>query len=52
MAKCAYEISMDIKTDDAQSFVELDTPGSKLMIQEKDNNTVLQSYFQTDSGNI
>jgi len=52
MAKCAYEISMDIKTDDSQSFVELDTPGSKLMLQEKDNNTVLQSYFQTDSGNI
>ena len=52
MVKCTYEISMDIKTDDPQSFVELDTPGSKLIIQKIDNNTVLKSYFQTDSGNI
>lgn len=52
MVRCAYEISMDINTDDTQSFVELDSPGSKLTIQDIDNNTVLKSYFQTDSGNI
>jgi hypothetical protein len=52
MVKCAYEISMDISTDDQQSFVELDSPGSKLTIQKIDNNTVLKSYFQTDSGNM
>jgi hypothetical protein len=52
MVKCSYEISMDIKADDPQSFVELDTPGSKLMIQKKDNKTVLKSYFQTDFGTV
>jgi hypothetical protein len=52
MIKCTYEISMDINTDDQQSFVELDSPGSKLTIQKMDNNTVLKSYFQTDSGNM
>jgi hypothetical protein len=52
MVKCTYEISMDIKTDDPQSFVELDTPGSKLIIQKIDNNTILKSYFQNDSENI
>jgi hypothetical protein len=52
MVKCAYDISMDISADDPHSFVELDTPGSKLMIQEKENNTILTSYFETDSGNL
>jgi len=52
MVKCAYEISMDMHTDDPQSFVELDSPGSKLTIQDIDNNIVLKSYFQTDSGNM
>jgi hypothetical protein len=52
MVKCSYEISMGIKTDDPQSFVELDTPGSKMRIKEIDNKTALNSYFRTDSGNI
>ena len=47
MVKCTYEISMNISTDDPQSYVELDSPGSKLMIQNIDNNTILKSYFQT-----
>jgi hypothetical protein len=49
MIKCTYEISMCICTDDQQSYVELDSPGSKLIIQKIDNKTVLKSYFQTDS---
>ena len=52
MVKCSYEISMGIKTDDPQSFVELDTPGSKMRIKEIDNKIALNSYFRTDSGNI
>ena len=52
MVKCAYDVSMDMSTDDPRSFVELDTPGSKLMIQEEENNTILTSYFETESGNI
>ena len=52
MVKCAYEISMDMNADDHQSFVELDSPGSKLIIQEIDNKTVLKSYFKNVSGNI
>jgi hypothetical protein len=52
MVKCAYEISMDINTDDPQSFVEFDSAGSKLIVREIDNNTVLKSYFQTDSGDM
>lgn len=50
--KCDYEISMDMNADDPQSFVELNTPGSKLIIQEINNSTVLESYFQIDSTNI
>ena len=49
MFKCTYEISMSISTDDQRNYVELDSPGSKLIIQKIDNNTALKSYFQTDS---
>jgi hypothetical protein len=52
MVKCTYEVSIDINTDDQRSFVELDSPGSKLIIQKIDNNTVLKSYYQTDSENM
>jgi hypothetical protein len=52
MVKCAYEISMDVNTDDQQSFVELDSPGSKLIIQKVDNNIILKSCFKNDSNNV
>lgn len=52
MVKCTYEISMDVSTDDQQSFVELDSPGSKLIIQKIDNSAMLKSYFQSDLVNI
>jgi len=52
MVKCTYEISMGISTDDPQSYVELYSPGSKLVIYKINNNTVLRSYFQTSSGSM
>lgn len=52
MVKCTYEITMDIDTDDPQSFVELQSPGSKLIIHRIDNNTKLTSYFQTNPSTI
>ena len=52
MFKCTYEISMGISTDDPQSYVELYSPGSKLVIYKINNNTVLRSYFQTISGSM
>ncbi|AKB77151.1 hypothetical protein MSHOH_0668 [Methanosarcina horonobensis HB-1 = JCM 15518] len=52
MVKCAYQISMDIKTDDVHSFVELNSPGSKLVIQEINNRVILKSYFESSSGDI
>jgi hypothetical protein len=52
MVKCTYEISMDMKADDRQSFVELDTPGSKLLFQDIGNDTILKSFYQDDSGNV
>lgn len=52
MFKCTYEISMGISTDDPQSYVELYSPGSKLVIRKLNNNIVLKSYFQNISGNM
>ena len=52
MVKCTYNISMDINADDPQSFVELDTPGSKMLFQDIGNDTILKSFFQDDSGNV
>ena len=52
MFKCTYEISMGVSTDDKQSYVELDSPGSKLIIHKIDSNTILKSYFQTDSSSL
>lgn len=52
MVKCTYEISMDLSTDDQQSFVELDSPGSKLIIQKINNSAMLKSYFQSDLRSI
>ncbi|MHC1755120.1 MAG: hypothetical protein AB9861_06755 [Methanosarcina sp.] len=50
MVKCAYEISMDMNTDDPQSFIELDSPGSRLIIQEIEDQTLLKSYYRDSSG--
>ncbi|MDQ1276478.1 MAG: hypothetical protein QG610_2056, partial [Euryarchaeota archaeon] len=52
MVKCTYQILMNLKTDDAHSFVELNSPGSKLIIQEINGRVVLKSYFENSSGNI
>jgi len=52
MVKCTYQISMDIKTDDARSFIELNSPGSKLVIKEVNNRVLLISYFESSSGDI
>ena len=53
MFKCTYEISMSINTDDPQSYLELYSPGSKLVIRKTDNNSiVLKSYYQNVSGSM
>ncbi len=52
MVKCTYQISMDIKTDDTRSFIELNSPGSKLVIKEVNNRVLLISYFESSSGGI
>jgi hypothetical protein len=52
MVKCTYIFSIDIDADDKNSFIELDSPGSRLIIQEIGNNTILTSYFQVPSGDI
>ncbi len=52
MAKCTYQISIDLKMDDPESFVELNTPGSKLILQKVNNNIILESYFKNSSGDI
>lgn len=52
MAKSAYEVSMDVNTDDPESFVELDSPGSRLLIQNIENHTMLKSYYRDQSGEI
>ncbi|WP_231585469.1 MULTISPECIES: hypothetical protein [unclassified Methanosarcina] len=50
MVKCAYGISMDINADDPQSFVELNSPGSRMIIQESEGQTLLKSYYRDSSG--
>ncbi len=52
VVKCTYQISIDLKMDDPQSFVELNTPGSKLILHKINNNIILESYFKDPSGNI
>ncbi|WP_240664329.1 hypothetical protein [Methanosarcina sp. MSH10X1] len=52
MVKCTYQISMDTKMDDPQSFVELNSPGSKLIIQKIGNDIILKSYFRVSSEDI
>lgn len=52
MVKCAYEISMDVNADDPQSFVELNSPGSRLLIQESEGQTLLKSYYRGSSGEL
>lgn len=52
MVKCTYNISMDMNADDPHSFVELDTPGSKMLFQDIGNDTILKSFFQDNSGNV
>lgn len=50
MVKCDYEISMDMNTDDPQSFVELNSPGSRIIIQKNEGQTLLKSYYKDSSG--
>jgi hypothetical protein len=52
MTKCTYQISIDMDTDDNQSFVELKSPASRLVIQRINNNVVLRSYFENSSKDI
>lgn len=52
MVKCTYQISIDIKTDDPKSFVELNSPGSKLILQKTNNNILLKSYYKDSSKDI
>ncbi|HOW15552.1 hypothetical protein [Methanosarcina sp.] len=52
MVESNYQISLDIKTDDTHSFVELNSPGSKLIIQEINGRVVLKSFFESSSGGI
>ena len=52
MVKCTYQVSMDMDTDDDHSFVELNSPGSRLIIQGIDNRAILRSYFRNSSGDI
>jgi hypothetical protein len=50
MVKCAYEVSMDVNADDPESFVELDSPGARLVIYKTENQTLLKSYYKDSSG--
>lgn len=52
MVKCAYEVSIAVNTDDPASFVELDSPGARLIIKEIENQTQLKSYYRDPSGEI
>lgn len=52
MVKCAYEISMGVNADDPESFVELDSAGSRLIIQKIENQTLLKSYYRDPSGEV
>lgn len=52
MVKSTYQISMNMKTDSSDSFIEMISPGSRLIIQEIDNNIVLKSYYQNSKGDL
>ncbi|AKB73635.1 hypothetical protein MSLAZ_0374 [Methanosarcina lacustris Z-7289] len=52
MAKCTYQISMDINADDPGSFVELNSPGSRMIITEIGNKSILKSYYKSPSGEL
>jgi hypothetical protein len=43
---------MGLDTDDNHSFVELNSPGSRLIIQRIDDSVILRSYFKNSSGDI
>lgn len=43
---------MDINADDNQSFIELNSPGSKLIIQGMNRKVLLKSYFGSSSGDL
>jgi hypothetical protein len=52
MVKCTYQVSMDLETDDDRGFVELNSPGSRFIIQGMNKSTTLTSYFKDPSGDI
>ncbi|MGB9927754.1 MAG: hypothetical protein ACPK85_05050 [Methanosarcina sp.] len=52
MTNCRYEISMDMNADNPGSFVELDSPGSKLIIHEINQTKILRSYYRDSSGSL
>src|SRR5690606_2956794 len=52
MTRCTYQISMDIDADDPGSFVELNSPGSRMIILETDNKSILKSYYKNPSGEL
>lgn len=52
MTRCTYQISMDINTDDPESFVELNSPGSRIIITEIGNKSILKSYYKGPSGEL
>lgn len=52
MVKSTYQISMNMRTDSPDSFIEITSPGSKLIIQEIDNNMVLKSYYKNSAGDM
>ncbi len=52
MVRCSYEVSMDVDADDPESFVELDGPGSRIIIHEIDNQILLKSYYRDPSGEL
>lgn len=52
MVKCAYQVSMNMDSDDLHSFVEINSPGSRLIVQEINNTTMLTSYFENSPEEI
>lgn len=52
MSKCTYQISMDINADDPESFVELNSPGSRMIISEINNECILNSFYKSSSGEL
>ena len=52
MVKSTLQLSMNIKTDSPDSFIEIIGPGSKIIIKEIDNTTILNSYYRNSSGGL